>query len=320
MLTVVTGLLAGALLGAVLQRGGLCAHATSRTWWTGDPALARDWLVGVLVAAVGFAVLLALPVGDGLNRGLALRPVGNVVGGLLIGVALVVARSCIGGLFFKLGAGMVGALVGLVGWAGGELAARQVDVPGPTVLGGGLDGTIPGVLGLPRLLVAVVLLGVLLLVLRRAGARPGGTAWALGAAITGVWLLAAVGDSSFGASSVGAVASVADGDPNTWLIAFLAGLVVGGFAAARAGRTFRLRGEHPVRYLQLLVGGFLLGAGGWIAGGCTLGHGLSGASQLNVSSWLVVGAALLGVGAALRVQRLVVHRAARGARNLSAGV
>lgn len=319
MLTIVTGLLAGLLLGAVLQRGGLCAHATSRALWGREGGLAQDWLVGVLVAAVGFAVLLALPVGDGLNRGLALRPVGNVVGGLLIGVALVVARSCIGGLFFKLGAGMLGALVGLLGWAGGELAARQVDVPGPTTLGGGLDGTIPGVLGLPRLLVAVVLLAVVLLALRRSGTRPSGTAWALGAAVTAVWLLAALGDSSFGASSVGAVASVANSDPNTWLIAFLVGLVPGGFIAARADGSFRLRGEHPVRYLQLLVGGFLLGAGGWIAGGCTLGHGLSGASQLDVSSWLVIVAILLGVGAALRVERQLQRAGAerRGAGSRS---
>jgi len=44
------------------------------------------------------------------------------------------------------------------------------------------------------------------------------------------------------------------------------------------------------------VGGFLLGAGGWIAGGCNLGHGLSGAAQLNVSSWVVVASMAAGVG------------------------
>jgi len=41
-----------------------------------------------------------------------------------------------------------------------------------------------------------------------------------------------------------------------------------------------------------------LGAGGWIAGGCNLGHGLSGIAQLNVSSFVVVTAMVAGVGVA----------------------
>ncbi|MDQ3054702.1 MAG: YeeE/YedE family protein, partial [Actinomycetota bacterium] len=56
---------------------------------------------------------------------------------------------------------------------------------------------------------------------------------------------------------------------------------------------------------RLLVGGFLLGAGGWIAGGCNLGHGLSGMAQLNVSSIVVVICMALGVGHARAMTRPV---------------
>jgi uncharacterized protein len=64
-----------------------------------------------------------------------------------------------------------------------------------------------------------------------------------------------------------------------------------------------------VRYGQLAAGGFLMGAGGWIAGGCNLGPGLSGTAQLNVSSWVVLAAMPAGVGLTAWAGRAV--RAAR---------
>jgi len=70
------------------------------------------------------------PLGGTLDRGLSFAPVGNIAGGLLIGLDMVVARSCVSGLFFKLGAAMLGATIGLAGWAVGELAARRVVVAG----------------------------------------------------------------------------------------------------------------------------------------------------------------------------------------------
>lgn len=111
------------------------------------------------------------------------------------------------------------------------------------------------------------------------------------------WVLAKAGGSRFGPSTVGASASVASGSPNWWLIAFLLAIVAGAAIAARTAGGWQLRAETPVRYARLAAGGFLLGAGGWIAGGCNLGHGLSGAAQLNVSSWVVVASmAAAGVG------------------------
>jgi len=301
----VTGVLAGIVMGYVLQRGQLCFHSAARDSLDGRFLLARGWALGVAIASVGITLLFLLPGTSGLNQGLAFRPVANVTGGLIIGLGMVVARSCVSGLFYKLGSGMLGAAVGLIGWAGGELLARQVTLPGPTVLSGGEGATIPGLLGLPRLVVALLLLIAVAVVLWR---RPGRESvvhdwqwgwpkigFGLGVAITTGWALAAIGGASFGPSSVGAVASVASASPNYWLITFLLGIVAGGTMAARTAGGFWLRGEEPVRYVQLAAGGVLLGAGGWIAGGCNLGHGLSGVAQLNVSSFVVVAAMVAGV-------------------------
>lgn len=303
-----TGALAGVLMGYVLQRGQLCFHSAIRTSLDGRFLLVRGWALGVSLGAVGLALLFLLPGTSGLNQGLAFRPVANVVGGLLIGIGMVVAKSCVSGLFYKLGSGMLGALVGLAGWAGGELAVRQVSLPGPTVLPGGEGATLPGLLGLPRIAIAIVLLiGVVAALRLRPGHDSPAHDWqwgwqrigiGLGVAVTGGWALAALGGASFGPSSVGAVASVAGGSPSYWLITFLLGIVAGGALSSRTAGGFWLRGEEPVRYVQLAAGGLLLGAGGWIAGGCNLGHGLSGVAQLNVSSFVVVAAMVLGVWAA----------------------
>jgi uncharacterized membrane protein YedE/YeeE len=316
-----TGGLAGLGMGYVLQRAQLCFHATFDGVLRRRFLLARGWLLGVAIAAVGLSALFLTSFGGRLNQGLPFVPAANVAGGLLIGVGMAVASSCVSGLFYKLGAGMLGCVAGLAGWAGGELVARRIVVPGPTVLSGGAGATIPGLIGVPRLVVALVFLAVTVAVLWRWRTRERpehGWQWgwpvtgvALGAVTVAGWVLAGLGHSSFGPSTVGAVASIAAGTPNWWLVAFLVGIVGGAALAARTAGGYVLRGERPVRYVQLAVGGFLLGAGGWIAGGCNLGHGLSGVAQLNVSSWVVVVAIVAGIGATRAARAWVSRRAVR---------
>ncbi len=318
---IVTGALAGVLMGYVLQRSQLCFHSTISRALDRRFMLVRGWALGVAIGSVGLALLFTLPAADELNRGLAFRPVANIAGGIIFGVGMVVAQSCVSGLFYKLGSGMLGAVVGLAGWAGGELAARELTIPGPTVLSGGEGATIPGLLNLPRLLVAfVVLLGVAAWLWRQPGRDRPSTSWqwgwkaigvGVGVAITGGWALAAAGDVSFGPSTVGAVSGIASGSPNEWLVAFLLAIIVGAAIAARTAGGFWLRGEKLVRYVQLLAGGFLLGAGAWIAGGCNIGHGLSGAAQLNVSSFVVVASMVAGVALARRWRSRPLARIAR---------
>ncbi|WP_328648593.1 YeeE/YedE family protein [Amycolatopsis sp. NBC_00348] len=311
-IALVTGGVAGVGMGYVLQRAQLCFHATFSGALARRFLLARGWLLGVAISSVGLSVLFLTPLGDGLNRGLPFAPVADVVGGVVIGVGMAVAATCVSGLFFKLGSGMLGCLAGLGGWAAGELAARQVVLPGPTVLPAGAGATFPALLGVPRLAFAVVFLAVVGVVLWRWRAaerpRPGQWDWpvtgvALGAVTIAGWVLAGVGGAGFGPSTVGAVAGFAAGAPNWWLTAFLLGIVVGAAVAARVSGEFHVRGERPVRYVRLVAGGFLLGAGGWIAGGCNLGHGLSGVAQLNVASWVVVAAIVAGIALARAVNR-----------------
>lgn len=326
MLAIATGAVAGIGMGYVLQRGQLCFHSMFASAWAGRGLLLRGWLLGVAIASVGLSVLYLTPWSHDLNTGLPFVPVSNIAGGLIIGVGMVIASTCVSGLFYKLGSGMAGASVGLIGWVLGELVARRIHLPGPTVLSGSESATFAGVLGFPRLVCSIVILLLVVAVLWRwRGRERPWELWqwnwptvgiALGLVTIAGWVLARIGGSRFGPSTVGASASVAAGSPNWWLIAFLVGIVLGGFVAARTSGGWSPRGESPVRYGRLAVGGFLLGGGGWIGGGCNLGHGLSGAAQLNVSSWVVVLAMAVGVGLAIAAVR--VPSSLRGPRAHSA--
>jgi len=82
-----------------------------------------------------------------------------------------------------------------------------------------------------------------------------------------------------------------------WEWMLVLGIVIGAFAAAKLGGTFKIdwvpplwagaAGETPVlRWAVALLGGIFMGLGARWAGGCTSGHGISGCLQLAVSGWI----------------------------------
>ncbi|MNS81249.1 putative inner membrane protein [compost metagenome] len=89
--------------------------------------------------------------------------------------------------------------------------------------------------------------------------------------------------------------------PETLLVV---GLLVGGFVAARLGRSAPAPAVEVIhanerstrhRYLNAFIGGFFLLFGARLAGGCTSGHVISGITQLSVSG-LLFGAGVFATG------------------------
>ncbi|MDQ8186799.1 YeeE/YedE thiosulfate transporter family protein [Pelagicoccus sp. SDUM812002] len=89
-------------------------------------------------------------------------------------------------------------------------------------------------------------------------------------------------------------------------IVFLASIAVGSLLAAWHGGALAWQplpafwidmfGEdsHGQRILWALSGGVLLAFGARTAGGCTSGHGISGALQLSAASWIALGCFFVG--------------------------
>ncbi|MBN2054851.1 YeeE/YedE family protein [bacterium] len=82
-----------------------------------------------------------------------------------------------------------------------------------------------------------------------------------------------------------------------WQMMLVLGIVIGGCISAVLSGTFALRlvpgrwlemfGYTPLRRLLVaLLGGVIMGFGSRWAGGCTSGHGISGALQLALSGWV----------------------------------
>lgn len=86
-----------------------------------------------------------------------------------------------------------------------------------------------------------------------------------------------------------------------WQVAMVVGIALGAFISVKFAGTgrpamspvwakvFGIR-SFPVRLAVAFAGGFVLLLGARIANGCTSGHGLSGFSQLAVSSLIAMGA------------------------------
>lgn len=94
--------------------------------------------------------------------------------------------------------------------------------------------------------------------------------------------------------------------PVAWLtlgVVMVFGMVVGGFLHAVISRSFRLQWfSRASDFFSHVAGGLLMGFGGVVAMGCTVGQGLGGVSTLALGSFLTVGAIVLGCVLTLRVR------------------
>ncbi|QJT10350.1 YeeE/YedE thiosulfate transporter family protein [Oceanidesulfovibrio marinus] len=90
-----------------------------------------------------------------------------------------------------------------------------------------------------------------------------------------------------------------------WLWMVVAGVIVGAVISSLAAGSFQWMLLPPLweqafgpgavhRLAVSFAGGMLLGFGARLAGGCTSGHGISGALQLVVSSWMAAACFFIG--------------------------
>lgn len=90
-----------------------------------------------------------------------------------------------------------------------------------------------------------------------------------------------------------------------WEVVLLVGAVLGALISSGLSGSFAVEtvpelwkagfgSSFLLRAIGAILGGFLLGFGARMAGGCTSGHGISGTLQLAVSSWLALFCFFLG--------------------------
>lgn len=81
------------------------------------------------------------------------------------------------------------------------------------------------------------------------------------------------------------------------------GVVVGSLVNALLSRTFRIEWFVDLRdFVYHVVGGLLMGIGGVLSMGCSIGQGITGSSTLALGSFLALVSIMLGCALALKVQ------------------
>jgi len=342
--------LGGLLLGVISQRTHFCTMgAISDVVHMGDWTRARQWLVAMGVAMLGFAALSDLGHLDPsktLYASARLMWLSTAVGGLMFGYGMVIASGCGNKTLVRIGGGNLKSLVVMVVMGVSAFATLKgitavlrvstldtffIDMP---------TGANLSVLGIPYL--GYILGTLLLLVVMRhqemwtfpnllAGLGVGGLVVAMW------WVSGHLGfvpehpetlEAVYVATNSGRIEALNFVAPVAytldWLMFYsdtskvlsagitaVVGVMAGSALSALQTQTFRWEGFANPRDLgQHLVGSVLMGVGGVTAMGCTFGQGLSGISTLSLNAVLALAAIVIGAVLALRRQAARLERIA----------
>ena len=288
---ILSGGVVGVAFGAALQRGRFCINTGFRdVLLIRDATMVRAWALAVAIQMASVAALNAagwLP--------LSVPPLwweANIAGGLLFGAGMVLAGGCSSGTCYRVGEGMAGSILALLGFGAGILlTSRGALTPLESWLRSGtttLDGAAPtlaNVLGVDALWVSLAIASAIGL--------------ALGGIGVAAWLASTATGRNYGLSMTGPLrtwfnAAFSSGTVLDWGSVLLAGLIAGSFLSAWWHRELRWRVPQGPRLLQSGAGGIVMGVGAQIAGGCNIGHSLTGLSVLSLGSALTTACIVLG--------------------------
>lgn len=312
-MTFLLAIIAGIGLGYILERGDFCFHSTIRGLFR-EPAeldLFRAYLLTLLIAVPLVSLMRWIGWIDPWVAPFA--PPANILGGTIFGIGMVIAATCITGLFYKLGHGMLGTLVALVTWAIGDiltyrgsLSSLRDSLNANPITRARETVSLPTLFGSATPFILLIIGILIAMYLWRSPRENRETYWnwlplgiATGLFTSGAWLLARSSSNyPYGTSSV--PTQIFDAIANNatlsiWIPLSLATIIIGAFIASYTSGTLWVRGETIHRYSELAAGGLLMGIGAGIAGGCNLGHSLIGVPLLSLGSIATTLSMALGV-------------------------
>jgi uncharacterized protein len=326
------GLLTGAAFGALAELTRFCFRR-SLVGPEGDRRAAMGvWMTALAAALLGTQAAVALGLVSFTGHRFhapALPALAIVTGGLLFGAGMVLTRGCASRLTVLAGSGNLRAALVLLAFAvtahatlRGALAPLRTTLASVTIPLGETTSlaALPGGAALWTALLAAAAL----LIAARSGARPRDLALAvpLGLLVPLAWVTTGlVLQDDFDPIPMESLSFTAPwAEALFWTVAatsiaagFGAGLVggtlAGALAASLAGRRFRWQSfETPRQTGRYLLGAVLMGMGGVLAGGCTVGAGLGGIPTLSLAALL----ALASIAAGARLTDRVVDGARTG--------
>jgi len=315
-ISVLLGLGLGVLFGILAERTKFCFR---RSLVGEDRREALGvWLMALAVAVLGTQAAVAMGWIDFSEHRFmtpALPVAAIVIGGLLFGAGMVLTRGCISRLTVLTGTGNLRALLVIVVFAvvahatlKGVLSPLRTTLGSLTTdLGDNISlAALPGGAWLWSGLIALAALAVAL----RSGNRPGmlvlaallGLLVPLGWVGTGYVLYdefdpIAMESLSFTSPSADTLfyTIASSAVPASFGPGLVGGVLLGALVSALIFGSFKWQSfEAPRQTGRYLAGGTMMGFGGVLAGGCTVGAGLAGIPTLSVAAILALAAIAVG--------------------------
>lgn len=331
VLAALVGLAGGVVLGLAARLGDFCTlGALESAVYGRDPLRLRLWgvVLGVAILATQLGAQAGLiDLGSTYYHAIEWNALGSVVGGLIFGYGMALAGNCGFGALVRFGGGDLRSLVvvvvmgifGFVALSGPLAPLRVLLFPQPEATGpqGILHDM--GQLGLPPVAVILVIAGGFLawgLSYRGLRENPRQIAWGVAAGLAVAWCF--LGTSWLAAESLGEITvegpsytapvgrtliflMTATAGGITFSVGSVVGVMVGSLIGSILRGLFRWEACEDPRELGRQVGGaVLMGIGGVIAMGCSVGQGVTGFATLAWSGPVTLAAIVAGAMVGLR--------------------
>lgn len=325
---VVIGLVVGAAFGAFAQRSRFCLRsAVIEFWRLGCADRLSVWLFAFASAVVATQLFILLGWLDVAQaRQLAARGSisGALVGGLLFGVGMILARGCSSRMLVLAANGNLRALLAGLIFAvtaqaslNGLLAPLRQAISEWWTIDGGSGRDLISTFGVGHwggLAFGLLWLAAALYFSRRCRLSRWSRFGAIGVGVTiaAAWLLTyLVASQSFDVLPVKSLSFTgpsADmlmlvlsppGRPLDFDTGLVPGVVLGSFLAAFSAAELKLEGfKDGASMRRYIAGAMCMGFGGMLAGGCAVGAGVSGAAVFALTAWITLVGMWAGAGLA----------------------
>src|SRR5437588_11559615 len=334
-IVILSALVIGLVYGAVGLVSGFCMMSSLRGWWAeGDGRLVRTYALAMGTAVAATQLLAAGGLVD-LGKSIYLQPSFSAplmfFGGLLFGYGMVLSNGCGSRALVLLGRGNLRSfVVVIVLGIAAEMTLKGLMAPARIAMLQASQAT-PKIISLPallstlaigetfaRTLAASAISGALIIFAFAHG--PFRRSWGQVVAGIAVGLLVAAGWYATGylgaddfnptpVTSLTFIAPIADalqyvmlstGSTLNFGITTVFGVFTGSLITALATGRFHWEGYQSPRHMLRSAGGAaLMGAGGVMALGCSIGQGLTGFSTLALASFIAVAGIMLGTALGL---------------------
>lgn len=321
------GLAGGIVLGFAARWGRFCTFGAIEDNVLGaDSTRLRMWGLAIAVAIAGVYTLDLLgwiAVSDSVYLARPVALAATIVGGLMFGLGMSLVGTCGFGVMSRIGGGDLKSIVtflvmGISAYATMNGIAAYIRIwlfpnPTPREFSAGIAHHIAQASGLTPHVVAFVIAGLLALVMLLNGTLLRKVRFLITGILVGLvivfgwWITGAATADPFDPQPVGSFSFAAPlGDTILYIMAStgtrldfgigaVGGVAIGAYLTALGQRDFRWEAcEDAIELRRQMTGGMLMGIGGVLALGCTVGQGLSAFSTLAISAPIALGSMYMG--------------------------